>query len=161
PEVIAAIHAAYFDAGADVVETNTFGSMPVVLREFGIEERAYELSRQAARIAQEVAAGYSSSGSGGRRRFVAGSVGPGTKMPSLGHISLADQRASYATQIHGLLDGGVDVIQIETQFDLLNLKAAVLGARDAMQRAGREVPLIAQVTIETTGTMLVGTEIAA
>jgi len=158
PEVIGAIHAAYLQAGADLVETNTFGSMPMVLVEFGIADRAYDLSRKAAAIAVEAARSFSTAD---RPRWVAGSVGPTTKMVSLGQVSFAAQRDSYATQIHGLLDGGVDVIQIETQFDILNLKAAVLAAREAMRRAGREVPLIAQVTIETTGTMLVGTEIAA
>ncbi|MSP62233.1 MAG: methionine synthase [Myxococcales bacterium] len=158
PDVIGSIHAAYFEAGADIVETNSFGSMPVVLGEFGIAERAFELSRLAGVVARQVASDFST---GARPRWVAGSVGPTTKMPTLGHIPFDDQVASYTTQIHGLIEGGVDVIQIETQFDILNLKAAVIAAREAMKRAGREVPIIAQVTIETTGTMLVGTEVSA
>ena len=158
PDVIRDIHAAYFAAGADAVETNTFGSMPVVLAEFGIAERGYELSRKAAEVARQAAADFATAA---RPRFVSGSVGPTTKSLSLGHIAWADQLASYATQIQGLIDGGVDVVQIETQFDILHLTCAVVAARLAMERAGREVPIIAQVTIETTGTMLIGTEVAA
>lgn len=158
PDVIGGIHAKYFEAGADFVETNSFGSMPIVLVEFGIPERAFELSRASAAVAREVAHGFSTKA---RPRWVAGSVGPTTKSLSLGHIGWNEQMESYAVQIHGLVDGGIDVLQIETQFDILNLKAAVVGAREAFRRAGREVPIIAQVTIETTGTMLVGTEIAA
>ncbi|HEX2569489.1 MAG TPA: homocysteine S-methyltransferase family protein, partial [Polyangia bacterium] len=146
PDVIASIHEAYLKAGADIVETNSFGSMPIVLGEFGLADEAYHLSRRAAEVACEVAAGFSTKE---RPRWVAGSVGPTTKMVSLGHIAFAEQFASYVTQIHGLIDGGVDVVQIETQYDLLNLKAAVLAAREAMRRAEREVPIIAQVTIET------------
>ena len=158
PDVIADIHAAYFKAGADVVETNTFGSMAMVLVEFGIAERAYELSKRAAEIARGVANDFSTVA---RPRWVAGSIGPTTKMLTLGHVPFDEQLASYATQIHGLLDGGVDVLQIETQFDILNLKCAVIAAREAFRRAGREVPIIAQVTVETTGSMLVGTEVSA
>ena len=158
PDVVSKIHAAYFEVGADAVETNTFGATPLVLSEFGIAERAYDLSKQAAAIARSVAADFSSRG---RPRFVAGSVGPTTKSVALGHIAWEQQFESFAVQIHGLLDGGIDVLQIETQFDLINLKCAVLAAREAFKRAGREAPIIAQVTIETTGTMLVGTEISA
>ena len=158
PDVIASIHEAYFTAGADIIETNSFGSMPIVLGEFGLAEEAYHLSRRAAEVARQVAVGFSTAN---RPRWVAGSVGPTTKIVSLGHIGFAEQFASYVTQIQGLLDGGVDLVQIETQYDLLNIKAAVLAAREAMRRAEREVPIIAQVTIETTGSMLVGTEIAA
>ncbi len=158
PDVIAGIHAAYLKAGADVVETNSFGSMPMVLTDFGIADRAYELSRRGAEIAVGVARDFSTPS---RPRFVAGSVGPTTKMLTLGHVPFDAQRASYATQIHGLLDGGVDLLQIETQFDILNLKCAVLAARDAFRRAGREVPIVAQITVETTGTMLIGTEVGA
>src|SRR5262245_8065204 len=104
PEVIAGIHAAYFEAGADAVETNTFGSMPLVLAEFGLADRAYDLSRRAAELASGVARDFSTAA---RPRWVAGSVGPTTKMVSLGHIDFAAQAASYATQIHGLVDGGV------------------------------------------------------
>ncbi len=158
PDVVAHIHEAYYRAGADIVETNSFGATPVVLAEFGIADRAYQLSKQSAEIARRVAADFSTAA---RPRWVAGSVGPGTKMPTLGHIGFDDQLASYTTNCHGLIDGGVDVLQIETQYDILNLKCAVLAAREAMRRSGREVPIIAQVTIESTGTMLVGTEIAA
>ncbi len=158
PDVIAGIHAAYFEAGADIVETNSFGSMPMVLGEFELADRAFELSRAAAEVARGVASDFSTAA---RPRWVAGSVGPTTKMLSLGHVTFDVQLDSYATQIHGLIAGGVDLLQIETQFDILNLKAAVLAAREGMKRAGREVPIVAQVTIETTGTMLVGTEIAA
>ena len=158
PDVIAGIHEQYFRAGADIVETNSFGTMPTVLVEFGIADQAYYLSKRASEIAREVASGFSTRE---RPRWVAGSVGPTTKMPSLGHLGFEEQVASYVTQIHGLIDGGCDVIQIETQIDILNVRAAIAGAREAMKRAGREVPIIAQVTIETTGTMLVGMSIEA
>jgi 5-methyltetrahydrofolate--homocysteine methyltransferase len=158
PDVIRHIHASYLDAGADVVETDTFGSTPLVLAEYGIADRAYELSKTAARVAREVVDGFSTQG---RPRFVSGSVGPGTRLVSLGHVSFDDLRRSFETQIRGLLDGGVDVVQIETCQDLLQAKAAVLAAREAMRGTGRDVPIIVQVTVETTGTLLMGTETAA
>ena len=158
PDVVQKIHAAYFEAGADLVETNTFGSSAIVLAEYEIAERAYELSKRSAELAYAVARDFSTAD---RPRFVAGSVGPTTKLVSLGHVSFDDQLRSFRDQIRGLVDGGADLIQIETSQDLLQTKCSVIAAREAMRESGREIPIIAQITIETTGTMLVGTEISA
>jgi len=158
PDVIAEMHREFFDVGVDAVETATFGSFPVVLSEYGIPEKTYELNEAAARIAKDVASGYATPD---RPRWVVGSIGPGTKLPSLGAIAFADLRDGYETQIDGLLAGGVDVLLVETVYDLLQGKAAVIAARRAMAKAGREVPLMVQVTVELTGRMLVGTEIGA
>ncbi|HEV2758341.1 MAG TPA: methionine synthase, partial [Acidimicrobiales bacterium] len=133
--------------------TNSFGSLSYTLGEYGIAERAHELNVKAARIAREVADGY-----GG---WVAGSIGPGTKFPSLGQIRFAEFRAAYEVQARGLLEGGVDLLLVETVFDLLQAKAALIACRRAMAAVGREVPLQVQVTIELTGRMLPGTEIGA
>jgi 5-methyltetrahydrofolate--homocysteine methyltransferase len=156
PDVIAALHTAYYEVGADVVETNTFGSMPGTLAEYQIAERAEELSEANARIAREVADSFSTPD---RPRFVAGSMGPGTKSPSLGQITFPELRDGFEVQARGLLNGGVDLLLIETQFDLLSVKAAMIGARRAMAAVGRTVPMQVQVTIELTGRMLLGTEI--
>ena len=153
PDVIQAMHVSMFEAGADVVETASFGSFAVPLAEYDLADRAYELSIASARIAREVADGY-----GG---LVAGSIGPGTKSPSLGQIRFAELRDAYEEMIRGLLEGGVDVLITETHFDLLALKASIIGARRAMAAVGREVPIQVQVTMEQTGTMLLGTEIGA
>jgi 5-methyltetrahydrofolate--homocysteine methyltransferase len=153
PDVIADMHDAHFRAGADVVETATFGAFAVPLGEYGIADKAHEISVAAARIAREVAAGH-----GG---LVAGSMGPGTKSPSLGQISFVELRDAYEVMARGLLEGGSDVLITETHFDLLAAKAAVIGARRAMAAVGRQVPLQLQVTMEQTGTMLLGTEIGA
>ena len=158
PDVIKQIHLEYLKAGADVVETNSFGSTPLVLAEYQIEDRAYELSRLAAELARRACDEVSTKE---WPRFVAGAVGPTTKLVSLGHIGFAELLGHFTTQIQGLIDGGCDVIQIETGQDILGIKCAVLAAREAMARTGREVPIIAQVTMETTGTMLVGTELSA
>ncbi len=158
PDVIQSVHAAYFEAGVDVVETNTFGAFGVPLAEYGIAERAYELNEAAARIARDVAADYSTPD---RPRFVAGSIGPGTKSPSLGQIGFDELRDLYEIQVRGLLDGGADLLIIETQFDLLCVKAAMAATRRAFAAAGTSVPIQLQVTMETTGRMLLGTEIGA
>ncbi|MCX7621803.1 MAG: homocysteine S-methyltransferase family protein, partial [Acidimicrobiales bacterium] len=158
PDVIAEIHASYFEVGCDVVETDTFGANAVPLAEYGIADRAHELNLAAARLAKEVAAEFATPD---RPRWVAGSIGPGTKFPSMGGIRFAELRDIYEVQARGLLEGGVDLFIIETQFDLLGLKAAVIGCRRAMRVLGREIPLQVQVTIETVGTMLPGTEIGA
>ena len=158
PDAIADLHDSFFRIGSDVVETNTFGSFAIPLAEYDIAHRAYELSVAGARVAREVADGWSTPD---RPRWVAGSIGPGTKMPSLGQIRFATLRDAYEEQARGLLDGGVDLFLIETQFDLLGLKAAVIGCRRAMRGFGREVPLQLQVTMEMTGRMLPGTEIGA
>ena len=158
PDAIRQFHAAYLDVGCDVVETNTFGAFAIPLAEYDLADRTHELNVTAARLAREVVDDFSTPD---HPRFVAGSVGPGTKMPSLGHITFAELRDAYQVQMDGLLEGGVDLLIIETQFDLLGLKAAIVAARRAMAAQGREVPIQAQVTIELTGRMLPGTEIGA
>jgi 5-methyltetrahydrofolate--homocysteine methyltransferase len=158
PDVIAGMHDRFFGLGVDVVETATFGAFSVPLAEYGIPERTREINLSAARTAREVADGHSTPD---RPRFVAGSIGPGTKFASLGQIRFAELRAAYEEQVAALLEGGVDLLLIETQFDLLGAKAAIIGARRAMASAAREVPIQVQVTIELTGTMLPGTEIGA
>ncbi len=140
------------------VETASFGSFSKVLVEYDIADKAYELNVSAARLAREVADDFSTDG---RTRYVAGSLGPGTKMPSLGHIDFASLRDSYEEQAAGLLEGGVDLFLIETCFDLLQTKAAMIACRRAMKSAGRDVPMQVQVTMETTGRMLLGSEIGA
>lgn len=158
PEVIRGIHDAYFAAGADCVETNSFGSNLANLGEYGITERIRSLSEVAGRLAREVADGWSTPE---RARYVLGSMGPGTRLPTLGHTPYATLRDAYQENALGLLMGGVDGLIVETCQDLLQAKAAIIGANRAMAAHGRRVPLIAQVTVETTGTMLLGTEIGA
>jgi 5-methyltetrahydrofolate--homocysteine methyltransferase len=158
PELIAQMHREYFEAGADVVETDSFGSLPATLGEYGLAERTFELNEKAARVARSVADELSTPE---RPRFVAGSIGPGTQFPSLGQVRYPTLRDGFAEQAAGLLAGGVDLFIIETQFDLLGAKAAINGCRAAMRAAGREVPIQVQVTIELTGRMLPGTEISA
>ncbi|MGE5826784.1 MAG: homocysteine S-methyltransferase family protein, partial [Micromonosporaceae bacterium] len=153
PDVVRGIHDAYLRAGADCVETNTFGANLGNLGEYGIAERTRELSRAGAVLAREVVDGYDSAG---RARFVLGSMGPGTKLPTLGHVRYGTLRDAYQENAAGLLDGGVDALIVETCQDLLQAKAAVIGAQRAMAAAGRRVPLICHVTVETTGTMLLG-----
>ena len=121
PDLIARMHGEFFAVGVDAVETATFGAFPVVLAEYGIADKTYEINEAAARIAREVAAGYSTPD---RPRFVIGSIGPGTKLPSLGHIAFAELRDAYVAQVEGLLEGGVDVLLVETVYDLLQGKAA-------------------------------------
>jgi 5-methyltetrahydrofolate--homocysteine methyltransferase len=158
PDVIEAMHAAFLEAGVDAIETASFGSFSTVLTEYDIPEQAYELNVAAASIARRVADRYESDG---RPRYVAGSIGPGTKLPSLGHIGFIELRDAYEEQARGLIDGGADIFLIETCMDLLQIKAAMQGCRNAMKACGRELPIQVQVTMETTGRMLVGTEIGA
>ena len=158
PDLVAEVHRSFFEVGCDVVETDTFGSTSVVLAEYGLADRARELTRRAAELTCAVRDEFSTPE---RPRWVAGSMGPGTKFPTLGHISYAEFRDAYEEQALGLLEGGVDLLLIETQFDLLSIKAAINGARRAMVALDRRVPLQAQVTIELTGRMLPGTEIGA
>ena len=158
PDLIAQMHAEYFEAGVDAVETATFGAFPLVLNEYQIADSTFEINRRAAEIAKQVAADCSTPD---QPRFVIGSIGPGTKLPSLGHIRYEVLRDDYEAQVVGLLAGGVDVLLVETVYDLLQAKAAINGARRAMAAAGTLVPLMVQVTVETTGRMLVGTEIGA
>ncbi|MDX2108205.1 MAG: methionine synthase [Candidatus Melainabacteria bacterium] len=158
PDAIKQIHASFFDVGCDIVETDTFGGSPVVLAEFDLQDRAYELNKKAAKIACEVASSYKD-----KPRFVSGSIGPTTKLPSLGHISFKAMRDAYAEQVRGLIDGGVDCLQFETGQDLLQAKAAILAMLDTMKKLGKRIPIITQVTIEAPpmGTMLVGSDISA
>ena len=155
PDLIADIHDAFLRAGCDVIETDTFGAFPVVLDEFGLGAESKRLARAAAELARRVADDHAADG---RPRFVAGSMGPGTKLPSLGHIAYADLAAAYEPLAEGLLEGGVDLLIIETCQDLLQLRAALAGARRVFARLGRAVPVGLQITVETTGTLLLGTE---
>jgi 5-methyltetrahydrofolate--homocysteine methyltransferase len=158
PDVIASIHDAYLTVGCDMVETNTFGANLANLAEYGIESRIEELAFAGARVAREVASDHSTSE---RPRWVLGSVGPGTRLPTFGHARYSDLRNAYELQVRGMLRGGVDGVLVETVQDLLQAKAAINGARRAMKALDRRVALMVQVTIETTGTMLVGSEIGA
>jgi 5-methyltetrahydrofolate--homocysteine methyltransferase len=158
PDVVRDVHDEYFRAGSDAVETNTFGANLANLGEYGIADRIYELSEASARIAREVSDGWSTPD---RPRWVIGSVGPGTKLPTLGHVSYAALRDAYETEVAGLIAGGVHAVLVETAQDLLQAKSAINGARRAFRAAGVKLPLFAQVTVETTGTMLLGSEIGA
>jgi 5-methyltetrahydrofolate--homocysteine methyltransferase len=158
PEAVERIHRGFLDVGCDVVETNTFGANRVVLAEFGLADRAHEINRAAAEIARRACEAYNTQA---HPRFVAGSLGPGTKLISLHQISYDDLLASYLEQVQGLLAGGVDLLIIETCQDILQTKVALEAVRRGCEAAGRRVPLICQVTLETTGTMLMGTDIAA
>jgi 5-methyltetrahydrofolate--homocysteine methyltransferase len=158
PDVLEHIHRAYFEAGADAVETNTFGCNLSNLGDYDIADRIRELSEKGAAIARRVADDINTPD---RRRYVLGSMGPGTKLPTLGHTEYALIRDAYTQAALGMLDAGADAILVETCQDLLQLKAAVLGSRRAMAQAGRHIPVLAHVTVETTGTMLLGSEIGA
>jgi 5-methyltetrahydrofolate--homocysteine methyltransferase len=158
PDVVRSVHDAYFEVGCDAVETNTFGSNWAALNEYDIPKRIRETALAGARIARESADAWSTPD---RPRWVIGSVGPGTKLPSLGHAPYATLRDGYQAQSEAMLEGGVDAILVETSQDLLQTKAAVVGAKRAMAATGRSAVLIAQVTVELTGTMLLGSEIGA
>ncbi len=158
PDLVRGVHEAYLAVGVDCIETNTFGANLGNLNEYGIADRIAELAFAGAVIARQAADAASSPQ---QPRYVLGAVGPGTKLPSLGHTSYAELRDAYETQVLAMLDGGVDAVLVETAQDLLQAKAAVVGARRAIDRAGRDVVLAAQVTVETTGTMLLGSEIGA
>jgi 5-methyltetrahydrofolate--homocysteine methyltransferase len=158
PDIISSIHAQYLKAGAEAIETNTFGANFANLAEYGIEDRIEELAFAGAQVARQVADDFSTDE---KPRYVLGSVGPGTKLPSLGHEKFSVLRDAYQKQTVGLLNGGVDAILIETAQDLLQAKSAVIGAKRAMKSLEVFVPIIVSVTIETTGTMLLGSEIGA
>ncbi|HEU5113486.1 MAG TPA: methionine synthase, partial [Acidimicrobiia bacterium] len=159
PDVIRDLHRTFLEVGVDVVETNTFGAFAVPLGEYGLEEQSYEIAASGATLAREIVDEFIKADA--RPRYVAGSIGPGTKFATLGQISYRDLAAAYEVESSGLIDGGADLLIIETQFDLLGAKAAIEGARRAMRAAGVEIPLQVQVTIELTGRMLPGTEIGA
>ena len=154
PDIVQSVHEAYFAAGSDMVETNTFGSTSIVLAEYEIPELVYEVSLAAAQIAKKAATKFSD-------KFVVGAVGPGTKLISLGHTTWEEVEATYTTSYTALLDGGADALLLETQQDLLLVKAGIVAMHNAMDATGRRVPLIVQVTMEQTGTMLLGSEIGA
>ncbi|WP_406001822.1 methionine synthase [Streptomyces sp. NBC_00829] len=159
PDIVRSVHSAYFEVGVDCVETNTFGTNFAALAEYDIPERVFELSEAGARIAREVADEFSVST--GRQRWVLGSMGPGTKLPTLGHAPYVTLRDAYQQNAEGMIAGGADALLVETTQDLLQTKAAVLGARRAMEAVGVCLPVICSVTVETTGTMLLGSEIGA
>ena len=158
PDIIKDIHADFFKVGCDVVETNTFGATRVVLAEYDLQDKVAEINIAAAKIAKEVAQQFSTKD---KPRFVAGSIGPTTKLPSLGHITFDNMVAGYTEQAAALIEGGVDVLLAETCQDLLQAKAVLVGIFDAMQKTGKRLPVTVQVTLEATGTMLLGTEIGA
>ena len=157
-DLVASVHEAYLKVGVDAIETNTFGANWANLAEYGIEDRIYELAFAGGEIARKAADAFSTPD---KPRFVLGSLGPGTKLPSLGHTTYQKLKDAYYTASKGLVDSGSDALLIETTQDLLQAKAAVNGARQAINESGRDVVLIAQVTVETTGTMLLGSEIGA
>lgn len=159
PDIVRSVHEEYFGVGVDCVETNTFGANQSALGEYDIPGRIHELSEAGARIAREVADEYGAAD--GRQRWVLGSMGPGTKLPTLGHIPYAVIRDGFQGNAEGLLSGGADALIVETTQDLLQTKAALLGAHRAMDALGTRVPLICSLAFETTGTMLLGSEIGA
>ncbi|WP_371675996.1 methionine synthase [Streptomyces sp. NBC_01276] len=160
PDIVRSVHDAYFAVGVDCVETNTFGTNLAALAEYGVEEQVYELSEAGARIARESADAFTARD--GRPRWVLGSMGPGTKLPTLGHVGYEPLREAYQQNAEGLIRGGADALLVETTQDLLQTKAAVIGARRALDWCGAgDLPLIVQVTVEATGTMLLGSEIGA
>jgi len=159
PDIVRSVHEAYYSVGVDCVETNTFGANHAALGEYDIAERVYELSEAGARLAREVADEFTTRT--GQQRWVLGSMGPGTKLPTLGHVEYATLRDAYRRNAEGMITGGADALIVETTQDLLQTKAAVLGARRALDESGLDLPLIVSITVETTGTMLLGTETGA
>ncbi|HEX8747993.1 MAG TPA: methionine synthase [Pyrinomonadaceae bacterium] len=158
PSAIEKVHTGFLDVGCDVIETNTFGGTPVVLAEYGIAEMAYELNLKATQLAKRITADYSTRE---KPRWVAGSIGPGTKLPTLGHITFRELKTAYREQVRGLLEGGADLLIVETCQDLLQTKGALAAIFELFEERRQRVPVIAQVTIEIFGTMLNGTEINA
>ncbi|MDV9169237.1 methionine synthase [Streptomyces sp. W16] len=159
PDIVRSVHEEYFSAGVDCVETNTFGANHSAMAEYDIADRVFELSESGARIARETADDFAARD--GRRRWVLGSIGPGTKLPTLGHIGYATLRDGFQANAEGLLAGGADALIVETTQDLLQTKSSILGARRAMEATGVDVPLLVSMAFETTGTMLLGSEIGA
>src|SRR4030095_8201324 len=158
PEAVEKVHAGFFEVGCDVVETDSFGGASIVLAEYGIADMAYELNLKAAQLAKRIAQDFSTKE---KPRWVAGSMGPTTKLPTLGHISYLDMKASYREQAKGLLDGGADLLIVETCQDILQTKSALAAIFEEFEASKRRVPVIAQVTIEAFGKMVIGTEIGA
>ncbi len=158
PEVVEKVHNSFLEAGCHVIETNTFGASSIVLDEYDIADKAYEINKNAAFIAKKAATKYSSVD---KPRFVAGSIGPTTKLPTLGHIDFDKLKQSYKEQIYGLIDGGVDLLLIETCQDVLQIKSALLASKEILESKNIDIPLMVSITMETTGTMLVGSDIAS
>ncbi|MBE9041154.1 methionine synthase [Oscillatoriales cyanobacterium LEGE 11467] len=158
PEAVATVHRGFLEAGADVIETDTFGGTPIVLAEYDLADKAYELNKAAAELAKRLATEYSTPE---KPRFVAGSIGPGTKLPTLGHIDFDSLRDGFAVQVEGLYDGGVDLMLVETCQDVLQIKAALNAIEEVYTKKGARLPIMVSVTIENFGTMLVGSEISA
>ncbi|HEM46348.1 MAG TPA: methionine synthase, partial [Alphaproteobacteria bacterium] len=158
PDIVREIHEGYLEAGSDVVQTNSFGGSPITLGEFELDGDAFEINRLAGELARAAAARFATTE---RPRYVLGSVGPGTRLPSLGHVDYRRLEDAFSVQCAGLIAGGIDALLIETCQDPLQIKAAVNGARRAFAEGSPRVPILVQVTMETTGTMLVGADIAA
>ncbi len=158
PQVVEKVHNSFLAAGCHVIETNTFGASSIVLDEYDIADKAYEINKNAALIAKKAAAKY---GSVDKPRFVAGSIGPTTKLPTLGHIDFDELKQSYKEQIYGLTDGGVDLLLIETCQDVLQIKSALLASKEVLDSKNIDIPIMVSITMETTGTMLVGSDIAS
>jgi 5-methyltetrahydrofolate--homocysteine methyltransferase len=158
PDAIAKVHRDFLAAGADVIETDTFGATSIVLAEYDLAEQSYSLNKTAAELAKQCTAEFSTPD---KPRFVAGSMGPGTKLPTLGHIGFDTLKAAYVEQAEGLYDGGVDLFIVETCQDVLQIKAALNAIEEVFARKGERRPLMVSVTMETTGTMLVGSDAAA
>ncbi|MEU0782402.1 methionine synthase [Streptomyces sp. NPDC006173] len=159
PDIVRSVHEAYFEVGVDCVETNTFGANHSALAEYDIPDRVHELSEAGARLAREVADEFGARD--GRQRWVLGSIGPGTKLPTLGHVAYGTLRDGFQANVEGLLAGGADALIVETTQDLLQTKSSILGAHRAMEATGVQVPLLVSMAFETTGTMLLGSEIGA
>ncbi|GBL15520.1 methionine synthase [Microcystis aeruginosa NIES-1211] len=158
PSAVAKVHEAFLAVGADVIETDTFGGTSIVLAEYDLADQAYYLNKSAAELAKACANKYSTPE---KPRFVAGSMGPGTKLPTLGHIDFDTLKNAYVEQVEGLYDGGADLLLVETCQDVLQIKAALNAIEEVFQKKGQRLPLMVSVTMETMGTMLVGTEINA
>ena len=158
PSAVAKVHEAFLAVGADVIETDTFGGTSIVLAEYDLADQAYYLNKTAAELAKACANKYSTPE---KPRFVAGSMGPGTKLPTLGHIDFDTLKNAYVEQVEGLYDGGADLLLVETCQDVLQIKAALNAIEEVFQKKGQRLPLMVSVTMETMGTMLVGTEINA
>ncbi|HIK38381.1 MAG TPA: methionine synthase [Geminocystis sp. M7585_C2015_104] len=158
PEAVEKVHRDFLEAGADVIETNTFGGSTLVLAEYNLADQAYYINKRAAELAKRLAQEYSTPE---KPRFVAGSIGPGTKLPTLGHVDFDTLKQAYLPQIRGLYDGGVDLLLLETCQDVLQIKAGLNAIEEVFAEKGERLPIMVSVTMETTGTMLIGTDISA
>ncbi len=158
PDAVEKVHRGFLEVGADVIETDTFGGTALVLVEYDLADKAYELNKKAAELARKAADDYSTPE---KPRFVAGSIGPGTKLPTLGHVDFDTLKNAYIEQVEGLYDGGVDLMLVETCQDVLQIKAALIAIEEVFEKKGDRLPLMVSVTVEQQGTMLVGSEIGA